>query len=145
MQTQITALKNKWQVLRSLLIFCVITVLNLYNLSYAQNNDLVLNGAYIILDGGTTATPIYLVVAQSSTSGIIRPGGGHISSEGQYNFVKWTSAASTGNYIFPFGVGGNAVDYIPFTFNKTSAGNSDIGMSTWTTNPQNMPHPAISN
>src|ERR1035437_4545181 len=113
--------------------------------SLAQNNAIILDGAFIGLDGGTSATNFYLVVDQSSTSGIIRPGGGHISSEGQYNFVKWNSGTSTGNYVFPFGVGGNAADYIPFTFNKTTAGNSDVSMSTWTTNQQNIPHPTISN
>ncbi len=110
----------------------------------AQNNSLVLNGAYIILDGGTAATNVYMVVDQKDTAGIIR-NAGHINSEGQYNFVKWISGTGTGNYIFPFGVGGTAADYIPFTFKKTTAANSDIGMSTWTTNPQNMPHPAATN
>jgi gliding motility-associated-like protein len=110
-----------------------------------QNNALILNGAYIILDGGTQANNIYMVVDQANTTGITRPGGGHINSEGQYNFVKWVSGTNTGNYVFPFGVGGTAADYIPFTFNKTTSGSSDIGMSTWTTNQQNMPHPSLSN
>lgn len=110
-----------------------------------QNNALVLNGAYIIMDGGTPTDNIYMVVDQASTTGITRPGGGHISSEGQYNLVKWTSGSNTGNYIFPFGVAGTSTDYIPFTFNKTSASSSDLNISTWTTNQQNMPHPAASN
>lgn len=110
-----------------------------------QNNALVLNGGYIILDGGTQTENIYLVVDEASTSAITRPGGGHINSEGQYNLVKWVSETNTGNYVFPFGVGGAAADYIPFTFNKTSTGSSDLNISTWTTNQQNMPHPALSN
>lgn len=113
--------------------------------TFSQNNSIVLDGAYIVLDGGTAAANIYVVVDQSSTSGIVRPGGGHISSEGQYNFIKWVSGTSTGNYIFPFGVGGTAADYIPFTFDKTTGASSNIIMSTWTTNQQNVPHPAISN
>ena len=111
----------------------------------SQNNSLVLNGAYIIFDGGTVANNIYMVVDQSSTSGIIRPGGGQISSEGQYNYLKWTAGTTMGVYVFPFGVGGNPANYIPFTFNKTSAGNSNISVSTWTTNPQNEPHPTLCN
>ena len=110
-----------------------------------QNNALVLNGAYIIMDGGTPTNNIYMVVDQPNTAGIIRPGGGHINSEGQYNLVKWTSGSNTGNYVFPFGVGGTSADYIPFAFNKTSSSNSDLNVSTWTTNQQNMPHPAASN
>ncbi len=111
----------------------------------AQNNALVLNGGYVILNGGTATTNIYLVVNQPNTAGIVRQTGGHISSEGQYNFVKWNSGTGTGNYVFPFGVGGTPTDYIPFTFNKTTAASSDIGMSTWTTDPLNMPHPAATN
>jgi len=111
----------------------------------AQNNAVVLNGGYVILNGGTAATNIYVVVNQNNTAGIVRQAGGHISSEGQWNFVKWNAGTGTGNYIFPFGVGGTAADYIPFTFNKTTAANSDIGMSTWTTDALNMPHPAATN
>lgn len=110
-----------------------------------QNNALILNGAYIIIDGGTQTNNIYLVVDQANTIGITRPGGGHINSEGQYNLVKWASGTNTGNYVFPFGVAGTSTDYIPFTFNKTSLSNSDLNISTWTTNQQNMPHPASSN
>ncbi|HEY4797686.1 MAG TPA: hypothetical protein VII99_01300, partial [Bacteroidia bacterium] len=122
----------------------VCLIFNICNRTFAQNNSLILNGAYVVLDGGSSATNIFLVVDQNSTSGIIRSGGGQISSEGQYNYVKWISGANTGNFIFPFGVGGTAADYIPFTFNKTTSGNSDISLSTWTTNPQNIPHPSQS-
>jgi gliding motility-associated-like protein len=107
----------------------------------SQNNSLVLNGAYIILNGGTQTTNIVMVVDQSNTSGIIRPGGGHISSEGQYNLVKWNSGISTGNYVVPFGVGGVASDYIPLQFNKTSSVSSDLTASTYSTNNLNNPFP----
>lgn len=99
-----------------------------------------------MLDGGTSSTPVYLVINQNNSAGIARlPAGGHIHSENQYNFVKWQSGTSIGNYIFPFGVGGAATDYIPFTFNKTTAGSSDIDMATWTTDTQNLPHAAATN
>jgi gliding motility-associated-like protein len=121
----------------------VIVVVACSTNSFAQNNSLVLNGAITVLDGGTAGAPIYLVVNQNNTAGITRFGG-HIHSENQYNFVKWVSGAGTGNYTIPFGVGGVLTDYIPFTFNKT-AGNSNIDMSTWTTDQQNMPHAATTN
>jgi gliding motility-associated-like protein len=111
----------------------------------AQNNSIVLDGAYIVMDGGTAINNIAIVVDQPNPLGIIRlPTGGHIHSENQYNFVKWLSGATTGGYVFPFGVGGNASDYIPFTFNKT-AGNNSISISTWGTNTQNLPKPAATN
>jgi gliding motility-associated-like protein len=107
-------------------------------------NALVLNGGITVLNGGTSGAPVYLVVNEPNTSGITRLSG-HIHSENQYNFVKWMSGTGTGNYIFPFGVAGNIADYIPFTFNKTTAGGSDIDMSTWQTNIQNVPHAAATN
>ncbi|MBI2966935.1 MAG: gliding motility-associated C-terminal domain-containing protein [Bacteroidetes bacterium] len=72
-------------------------------------------------------------------------GGGHIVSENQYNFIKWNSGTGTGNYVFPFGVGAVPADYIPYTFNKTTGGNSDVTVSTWATNAQNVTHPGTSN
>jgi gliding motility-associated-like protein len=115
------------------------------SLSQAQNT-LVLNGGITVLNGGAAGAPVYLVVNESNTAGISRlAGGGHIHSENQYNFVKWISGTGTGNYVIPFGVGGNAADYIPFTFNKTTAGSSDLDMSTWQTNIPNNPHPLATN
>ena len=115
-----------------------------YN-SYAQNNALTLNGAYVVMNGGTQADNIKLVINQPSPSGIVRTSvGGHIHSENQFNSIKWITNSELGSYVFPFGIGGNANDYIAFTFNKT-AGNSDITMSTWGTNQENSPKPAISN
>lgn len=111
-----------------------------------SQNALVLNGAYAVMNGGTSGSPIYLVVNQNNTSGIVRTAnGGHIHSENQYNFVRWISGAGTGIYVYPFGVAGNAADYIPFTFNKTTVTSSDVDMSTWTTDQQNMPHAAATN
>lgn len=130
------------------IVIVTIFFLSLFNGKnlFAQNNSLVLSGAYIVLDKGTMTAPIYMVIDQPSTSGIVRlVGGGHIISEGQYNRVRWNVGTNTGNYIFPFGVGSNAADYIPFTFNKITSGNSSISLSTWSTNPQNMPHPLQSN
>jgi gliding motility-associated-like protein len=110
----------------------------------AQNNALVLNGAVTVMNGGTAATPIYIVVNQNNPAGIVR-NGGHIHSENQYNYVRWIAGANTGNYVIPFGVGANLADYIPFTFNKTTAGSSNIQTSTWFTNVPNFPKPAATN
>ncbi len=110
----------------------------------SQNNALVINGAYINLNGGTSTLPVYLVVNQNGTSGITRING-HIHSEGQYNIVKWNTGTNSGNYIFPFGVGSTSSTYIPFTFTKTTTGAAVVGISTWGTNQQNIPHPAASN
>jgi gliding motility-associated-like protein len=127
---------------RSIFILTIVLLLGVQ--VFSQNSMIVINGAYINLNGGTIALPVYLVVNQNNTSGIIRKGG-HINSEGQYNIVKWNTGTTSGNYVFPFGVGGNASDYVPFSFKKTTTGNALIGVSTWTTNQQNVPHPGASN
>jgi len=54
----------------------------------AQNYALILDGGYTVLNGGTSSRPVYLVVDQSSTLGIVRYSG-HIISEGQYNYIKF--------------------------------------------------------
>ncbi|MBL1231673.1 MAG: hypothetical protein CMD31_11090 [Flavobacteriales bacterium] len=110
----------------------------------SQNNALVLNGAVTVMNGGTAATPVYVVVNQNNPLGIVR-NGGHIHSENQYNYVKWETGTSSGSYVIPFGVGGNLADYIPFTFNKTTTNSTDIQMSTWFTNVPNFPKPAATN
>ncbi len=110
---------------------------------FAQNNVLVLDGAYIVLDGGTAANSMYVVIDEPSDQGIVRLSGGHIHSENQYHYIKWLNTNGAGNYLFPFGV--NAADYIPFTFGKTSGGVNDILVSTWTTNQANLPYPTATN
>lgn len=105
---------------------------------HGQNNALVLNGAYVTLNGGTPATPVYLVVNQPNALGITRTSG-HIISESDYNFVKWNEGASNGSYVYPFGY--STTDYLPVTFNKTG-GNANLAISTYypTTNANaNLP------
>ncbi len=107
-------------------------------------NALVINGDYVVMSGGTVGTNNFLVVDQPNTAGIIRVGGGYIISENQYNYVKWNAGANTGVYVVPFGTNTVTAGYIPFTFNKTTAGNANLFVSTWSTTPQNMPHAALS-
>lgn len=104
-------------------------------IGFSQNNALIMSGAYITLNGGTPATPIYLVVNQPNPLGIVRTGG-HIISEGDYNFVKWNQSSSNGSYEYPFGY--STTDYLPFTYNKTG-GNANLAMSTYATGAPNTP------
>lgn len=115
------------------IIYCSLSVVN----CYSQNNALVLNGAFIALGGGTSSTPIYLVVNQPHPLGIL-VNSGHIISEGDYNFVKWNMSSTNATYVYPFGFGTTA--YIPFTFNKTG-GNANIAVSTYGTGNLNTPLP----
>lgn len=117
--------------------------LHFFLLLNAQN-ALVLNGAYVMMNGGTSANPTYLVINQNNVNGIIRPGGGHIHSENQYNYVEWVTGVNTGVYTIPFGVGAVPADYIPLTFNKINASNITLTVSTYSTNAANNPMPGAS-
>ena len=105
------------------------------NIVLGQNHALVLNGAYVKLNNGTFAKPIYLVINNGSDSAIIR-NSGHIISEAEGDFVKWmTGNVTTANtFVLPFGY--STTDYIPVNINKTSTGPNNasaITVSTWTT------------
>ncbi|HCQ30539.1 MAG TPA: hypothetical protein DIU39_09645, partial [Flavobacteriales bacterium] len=89
----------KYLIIKTLPVFSLLLFLN----SYGQNNTLILNGAYTIMNGGSAGTPVYLVVNQPDTAGIVRVSG-HIATENQYHYVKWVTGTNTGNYVFPFGV-----------------------------------------
>jgi hypothetical protein len=102
----------------------------------AQNNGLVLQGGFIVLSNGSASSPCYLVIDQSSPSGITRTAG-HIISEAQFNRVKWLTGTGTGSFIVPFGYS-NSV-YLPFTFNKTSTSAADLTVSTWSSAADNTP------
>jgi len=106
-----------------------------------QNNALVLNGAFIKMNAGTSSTSLFLVVNQSNIAGITRSSG-HIISENQYNYVRWIAGTGTGNYVYPFGY--STTDYLPVTLNKTTAGSSTIDASTWGTDNKNLPHAGVS-
>lgn len=98
-----------------------------------SQNALVINGAaFIKMNSGTVASPVYIVVNQPNAAGIARIGGatGWIISEGDGNFVQWNCGATNAAYVFPLGV--STTDYIPFTFNK-SAGATNVSVSTYGT------------
>jgi len=106
--------------------------------SYAQA-QLVMNGAYINISGGTLATPTYLYIQNGANTGIkyLNAGGG-IISESEYNMVWWNigAAAATTNYIIPFYYRPSS-SYIPLTFTIKTAGvvstSGTIKFSTWHT------------
>lgn len=107
----------------------------------AQNNALILNGAYINISNGTWTNPVYLVVNNGQPAAIQR-NSGHIISESEGNYVQWNTAnvAVTTNYIVPFGY--SNTDYLPVTLHKNSMGvdnSSALVLSTWATPTNNTP------
>ncbi|MBI4930232.1 MAG: T9SS type A sorting domain-containing protein [Bacteroidetes bacterium] len=136
---KVQSTKYKVQGTIATVFFTLYIVLCTSYISFSQNNALVLNGAFVTMNGGTNITPVYLVVNQPNALGIIRTvNGGHIISESDYNFVKWNEGAATGSYVYPFGY--STTDYLPFTFNKT-AGDANVAVSTYATGAPNTPLP----
>jgi hypothetical protein len=128
-----------------------LVVLPLMGLSQAR---LVINGTtavYMVENGGTAGTPIYIDVHNSATTGIVPIGSlGGIISESEFNMVKWDIQTSTGTYTIPFIYDSNHVFYnIPVTFNNTggagvehAAGSGTVKFSTWHTTADNVPRPS---
>lgn len=111
----------------------------------AQNALVLKDNPYIVLDGGTSATPIYLIVNQTNSNGIITQGsGGNIISENEYNYVKWNIGTSTGTFTIPFTTGAlsNPTEQkIPLSVQITTAGSGvgDFLFSTYETDDNNLP------
>jgi hypothetical protein len=86
-----------------------------------------LGGRWIVLENGS-------VSAMSRTSGYIRS-----ESENGNGLVKWTFNSITGSHTFHFGY--NSGNYIPFVFNHSSGSSATVYVSTYHTDPLNIPYP----
>ncbi|MGZ3899152.1 MAG: T9SS type A sorting domain-containing protein [Bacteroidia bacterium] len=89
----------------------------------------------------------FLLTVTNPAAGGVTYGTGYILSETNVasnpSIVRWNMGISTGAHVFPFGVAGSQ---IPFTFNKTTAGSSDISVSTRATSlSDNIPWAGASN
>ena len=98
--------------------------------------SLVLTRGELNLAGSGTGQTITL--ENGATTGITRDGAtttGYVKSE-EVNAgnnrakIAWNMGANTGAHIYPFGYTTGAGNYIPFTFNKTTAGVANIAVST---------------
>jgi hypothetical protein len=103
---------------------------------------LVLNGDVVVnLHGGSSTTPINMVVDNSATNAISASGGGRINSEGQFNVLQWNVEDGTGNYVVPFA--DNAGNALPLSLNIATAGSNDgaIRFAMYGTTQDNLPLP----
>jgi len=110
---------------------------------YAQAR-LVMNGAYVVMNGGVETKPIYMVVANSATTAITNLKSGTVAAEGgiitesEFNQVLWNIGSSVaGPFTIPFSNGKNfGLYYIPLTISITTAGIANgatggLAFSTW--------------
>lgn len=114
--------------------------------------SLILTRGELHLAGSGTGQTIN--IENGAISGITRNGTsstGYIKSEEQNAGnnrakVMWYMGTNTGAHVYPFGYTTGASNYIPFTFNKTTAGSSNITVSTRATAANdNLPWAAASN
>lgn len=97
--------------------------------------------------GGLDLNSNTLFITRAATAAITRSAPSYIMSEDTtdpYGTITWTIDNTTGSFVYPFGV--SATQYIPFTFNVTSAGNSGTGdgtvsLSTYASAADNTPMP----
>jgi len=92
----------------------------------------IISSEYIILSGGTSAKPMYLVVNNSNTNAISTgTGSGWVISENEFNILQWNIGTSTGTYVVPFGY--STLKYLPLTFNISTGGTGSSGVIKFST------------
>lgn len=92
-------------------------------LGYSQGK-MTMSSGYFVESGGTSTTPVYLVVGNKATAAIARTGG-WIISEGEFNEMRWFIDNGTGLYTVPFGYG--TTSYLPVVINISSPGSGNGG------------------
>jgi Secretion system C-terminal sorting domain/SprB repeat len=90
-----------------------------------QERIAISNGQNIVLSGGTSGSPVYLMPGDPTPSGI-SSSGGNIISESEYNMVLWNIGTNTGTYVVPFGY--SSTVSLPLSLNISSAGTGSGAM-----------------
>jgi len=93
-----------------------------------------IQNCYIIENGGTSGTPVYIGIGNPSTNAVATAGStGWIISESEFNMLKWNISTATGTYVIPFGY--STAQYLPLTLNIATAGigSGTINFSTYHT------------
>jgi len=116
-------LKNKILYIASIFF----SVFLLANTNTSGQARLVINrgsSVYMVMNGGVSATPVYVVLANGNANAITLAGAGTnggIISESEFNMVLWDIGTNNGTYVLPFQY--STTSYIPLTLNIT-AGNA---------------------
>jgi large repetitive protein len=112
----------------------ILLLLLLLDTAFGQAIVSIQNACYIVENGGTAATPVYIANANPAANGFVNAGGtGWIISENEFNMVEWNIKTTIGTYIVPFGY--STAKYLPLTFNISTAGvgNGVVKFSTYHT------------
>ncbi|MGE0770213.1 MAG: hypothetical protein AB7K37_00765 [Cyclobacteriaceae bacterium] len=110
-------------------------------------NNITVTQTLTLTQGGLDLNQRTLNVTRNSTAAIARTNG-YVRSEttslATYSPLVWTIGTATGSFVFPFGTANGAANYIPLTFNVTSAGTGAAGtisIATYPTAANNTPYP----
>jgi len=111
-----------------------------------QGSDIATSNVLTLTNGGLDINGNELGITNGSVNAIARTNGFVISetNSSTYSPIRWSVGFNTGSYVFPFGKSRAAADYIPFTFNVTTAGigAGTVSVSTYGTISNNTPYPA---
>ncbi len=94
------------------------------------NNNQV-NNVLTLTAGPLNLNAFTLIVNNAALAAVARTAGYIISetnTAANASIVQWNMGATTGSFVFHFGTAAGV--YIPFTFNKTTAGASNVSVST---------------
>lgn len=114
------------------LLFIILFLLLPFSMIYGQlGTEVYIAGDYIVLSGGTSSKPIYMVVNNPNSNALLTPSSGWIISENEWNIVQWNIGAFTGNYTVPFGY--STTEYLPLSLNIGTAGVGSNGVIKFST------------
>jgi hypothetical protein len=92
-----------------------------------------LTGVLTLVDEELDLNGYTLTFANPATTAYTRTSGFVVSENNvavNPSIIKWQMGSTTGAHVYPFATASGASNYIPFTFNKTTAGSCDISVST---------------
>lgn len=131
--------------------FILFSVILFFSPQSHSQNRVVISDIYIKLNGGTSSSPICLVVENNQANGItnLTPcgtpciGTSGIISESEFNIVQWKQSNVPTTYLIPFSKG--VSDYMPFTFSLVTPAlplTTSLQYSTEPVSSTNLPLPS---
>lgn len=101
--------------------------------------------AYIVMNDGTAANPIYVTVDNPSDDAITVVNDGNWVSEGEFNKLRWFIGGNTGNYQIPYTASNNTKINYEMQITAAGTGGNFIDFSTYPTPATNLPLPSMVN
>lgn len=111
----------------------------------AQLKIVTTDNVFIKISGGTSTSPVYLVVDETSDDVFVTASPGRkLISEDQHNILKWNIGDGIGNYMVPFNESNTSgFEDVGVVMNIASAGDASgyVEFATYGTGVDNLPLP----